>query len=106
MKGLVEVKNPTTKVHIGYLRGGVVPPQYEAQLTHSLFVAGPDYKFIDFFSYDSRLPPGLQTFLVRMWRDEVKIAAHAEAVAVFLSEIRTEIDELLLLQQAQEGAYV
>lgn len=105
MKGLVEVKNPTTKVHIGYLRGGVVPPQYEAQLTHSLWVAGPDYKFIDFFSFDNRLPVGLQSFLVREWRDEAKIAAHAEAVALFLSEIHEEVDALMALKEAQEEMY-
>ena len=105
MKGLVEVKNPTTKVHIGYLRGGVVPPQYEAQLTHSLWVAGPDYKFIDFFSFDSRLPPGLQTFLVREWRDEDLIAAHANAVAGFLREVEDEVAALRSLQQTQEETY-
>jgi hypothetical protein len=106
VRGLLECKNPTTKNHVLYMRAGIVPPQYAAQLTHSLCVAGPDYQFIDFFSFDSRLPPGLQTFLVREWRDEAKVTAHADAVAVFLSEIRTEVDELLLLQQAQEGFYV
>jgi hypothetical protein len=102
MKGLVEVKNPTTKVHIGYLRGGVVPPHYEAQLTHSLWVAGPAYQFIDFFSYDSRLPPELRVFCVREWRNEEKIAAHAEAVHLFLSEVHDEVDALMALKEAQE----
>jgi hypothetical protein len=67
-----------------------------------LYVAGPDYKFIDFFSYDDRLPPGLRAFCVREWRDEAKIAAHAEAVAVFLREIHDEVDALRSLQQTQE----
>jgi hypothetical protein len=97
---LVEVKNPTTKNHVLYLRAGIVPPHYVAQLTHSLFVAGPEFSFIDFFSYDNRLPPGLRSFLVREWRDETKITAHAEAVALFLSEIHDEVDTLTALQLA------
>ena len=93
--GLVEVKCPTTKVHVGYLRsGGVVPPPYQAQLTHSLWVAGPTCEFIDFMSFDDRLPGGLQTFLVREERDEEKITAHADAVAIFLGEIDDEITAL------------
>jgi hypothetical protein len=105
IRGLLECKNPTTKNHVLYMRAGIVPPQYAAQLTHSLFVAGPDYQFIDFFSYDSRLPPGLDAFLVREWRDEEKIAAHAEAVAVFLREIDDEVTGLRSLQQTQEETY-
>jgi hypothetical protein len=105
VRGLLECKNPTTKNHVVYLRAGIVPPQYAAQLTHSLFVAGPDYKFIDFFSYDSRLPPGLQSFLVREWRDEDLIAAHANAVAVFLREVEDEVAALRSLQQTQEETY-
>ena len=102
VRGLLECKNPTTKNHVVYMRAGVVPPQYVAQLTHSLFVAGPDYQFIDFFSYDSRLPPGLDAFLVREWRDEEKMAVHADAVAVFLREIDDEVNELRSLQQTQQ----
>jgi predicted phage-related endonuclease len=105
VRGLLECKNPTTKNHVIYMRSHVVPPQYVAQLTHSLFVAGPDYKFIDFFSFDSRLPPGLQAFCVREWRNEAKMTAHAEAVAVFLREIHDEVDSLRSLQHTQEETY-
>ena len=104
-RGLLECKNPTTKNHVAYLRSDVVPAQYAAQLTHSLYVAGPDYKFIDFFSYDDRLPPGLRAFFVREWRDEAKIAAHAEAVAVFLREVEDEVVALRSLQQTHEEVY-
>jgi len=105
IRGLLECKNPTTKNHVLYMRAGIVPPPYAAQLQHSLFVAGPDYQFIDFFSYDSRLPPGLQTFLVREWRDEDKMAAHADAVTTFLREIHDEVTALRSLQQTQEEIY-
>ena len=65
--------------------------EYRPQLLHALFVAGPEYRFIDFFSYDVRLPENLRIFCVRLWRDEQEIDSHAEAVKVFLDEIAHEI---------------
>ena len=54
---------------------------------------------MDFFSFDDRLPEGLQTFLVREWRDEEKMQAHGEAVALFMAEVETEIAALLALRE-------
>jgi len=99
-RGLIEVKCPSSKVHIGYLRAGVLPPAYQAQVTHALWVAGPeDGQFVDFFSFDDRLPEGLQTFLVREWRDEEKMRVYGEAVALFMAEVETEIAALLALRE-------
>ena len=98
VKGLIEVKCPTTKIHLEYLRSGIVPAMYEPQLLHSLWVAGPEFEFIDFFSFDDRLPEGLRTFWVREWRDEARIQRHADAVSVFLDEVQTEIAALLALR--------
>ena len=96
--GLVEIKCPTTKVHVGYLRGGVVPALYQTQLTHSLWVAGPEYGYIDFVSFDDRLPEGLQLFVVRQQRDESVMDAHQMAVEMFLGEVDAEVEALLALQ--------
>jgi len=97
-RGLVEVKCPTTKVHVGYLRAGGIPPTYQAQLTHSLWVAGPDYSYIDFVSFDDRLPVGLELFVVRQDRDEAVMAAHQAAVETFLAEVADEVETLSAFQ--------
>jgi hypothetical protein len=97
--GVLEVKNPTTKNHVSYMLAGILPPKYLTQVTHAMFVAGPEYKFCDFLSHDSRLPVGLRGFIVREWRDEAKIAAHADAVALFMSEVEDKVRELRSLQQ-------
>jgi exodeoxyribonuclease (lambda-induced) len=96
--GLVEIKCPTTKVHVGYLRAGVIPVTYQPQLTHSLWVAGPEYAYIDFFSFDDRLPVGLQTFVTRQTRDEAMLDLYQVAVEVFLAEVDAEIEALTALQ--------
>jgi hypothetical protein len=98
VRGLVEVKCPTTKVHVGYLGAGGIPPTHQAQLTHSLWVAGPDYSYIDFVSFDHRLPVGLQLFVVRQDRDEAVMAAHQAAVETFLAEVADEVETLSAFQ--------
>jgi hypothetical protein len=97
-RGLVEVKCPTTKVHVGYLKAGGIPPTYQAQLTHSLWVAGPEYGYIDFVSFDDRLPVGLQLWVVRQDRDEALMAAHQTAVETFLAEVQEDIETLSAFQ--------
>tara|TARA_R110000787_G_scaffold75761_1_gene167617 strand:- start:1585 stop:2256 length:672 start_codon:yes stop_codon:yes gene_type:complete len=92
LRGILEIKCPTTKVFLGYLSGGILPPAHEAQVIHAMWCAGPEYgQFVDFFAFDDRLPDGLQTFLWREWRSEEKIARHDASVAEFAKEVNLEI---------------
>ncbi len=94
--GLLEIKNPNSATHIGYVRGGVVPADYLPQLTHNLWIAGRAW--CDFVSYDDRfvgdLAP-LSYFCVRLFRDEKAIAAYELAVTLFLNEVQAELDGLM-----------
>ncbi len=94
--GLLEIKNPNSATHIGYVRGGVVPSDYLPQLTHNLWITGRAW--CDFVSYDDRfvgdLAP-LSYFCVRLMRDEKAIAAYELAVTLFLNEVQAELDGLM-----------
>ena len=39
-RGILELKNPKTATHIGYLRSGKVPSLYLPQITHNLWITG------------------------------------------------------------------
>jgi hypothetical protein len=54
----------------------------------------------DFVSYDPRLPEGLKTFIVRLERDEKRIAEIEEDVIRFNNEV--EADVAFLRQRVKE----
>jgi predicted phage-related endonuclease len=87
--GITEFKCPKSATHLRYLRAGVVPQDYLPQITHNLWVTGAQW--CDFLSFDDRFPLKLQTFLVRVDRDELAIAAYAEKALAFLSEVDREV---------------
>lgn len=89
-EGITEFKCPKSATHLRYLRGNVVPADYLPQITHNLWVSGAQW--CDFLSFDDRFPVRLQTFLVRVERDEAAIAAYAEKALAFLEEVDREVE--------------
>lgn len=84
-RGLLECKCPKTATHVAYLLAKRLPPEYEDQIVHNLWVTGCEYA--DFVSFDDRLPEELQLFHVRVMRDEAKIKTHEAEVLKFLGEV-------------------
>jgi hypothetical protein len=92
-EGLLEIKCPKSATHLGYLRGSKeVPAEHSAQLTHMLWLTG--VPFIDFLSFDPRFPKHLQTFLVRLKKEDVDLAAYELAVRLFLKEVDSDVAAL------------
>lgn len=89
-EGLLELKCPKSTTHFGYLQARQVPSEHKAQLTHNLWITGA--KWIDFLSFDPRFPPDLQTFYMRLLREDVDIAAYELAARLFLSEVDKELE--------------
>jgi hypothetical protein len=52
--GGVEIKCPSSKKHIEYIRTGKIPAEYVPQVRH-YFVVIDDLEFVDFVSYDARV---------------------------------------------------
>lgn len=79
--GIIEIKCPMLKTHIGYLKAGVLPPEYRWQVTHNLLVTGADW--CDFVSYR----PGFRMFVIRCHASEMPLAEYEAALLTFLAEV-------------------
>jgi hypothetical protein len=90
--GLLEIKCPTSAVHLGYVLGGQVPIDYMPQMLAEMSCT--ERKWVDFVSYDPRMPANLQLFIKRWDRDEPLIAAMEEQVETFLEEVEAKMAEI------------
>lgn len=95
--GIVSIKCPETATHLGYLRAGAEPSEHTAQNTHELYLTGRAW--IDFVSYDPRLPEDLRLFVIRVTRTPAQLTAYGEEVETFLSEIDREIEALRTIKR-------
>ena len=102
--GMVEVKCPMTKTHLGYWADGFrVPPAYVPQITMALWLTGRQW--CDFVSYDPRLTAPLdrlRLFVVRHQRDEKAMMDMDRDVRAFLAEVNTYRAALLTLAEGIE----
>lgn len=96
--GLVSFKCPKSATHLGYIRAGTHPTDYLAQSMHELLVTGADW--LDFVSFDDRMPEGLQLFRVRVTPDALPIPDHAQKVMAFLAEVKAEAEAIRALKAA------
>jgi hypothetical protein len=90
--GLLEIKCPTTGVHLDYILAGVVPDEYKPQMLAEM--ACTNRQWVDFVSFDPRLPKKLKLFQRRFNRDEAKIAEMEKAVEQFLEEVDQMLERL------------
>ena len=90
--GMVEIKCPTTSVHIDTLMSGIVPSKHMAQIQWQMACTGRNW--CDFVSYDPRMPENMWMFVQRVDRDEAYIEEIIKEVNLFLSELDTKISTL------------
>lgn len=87
-RGGLEIKCPTTKTHLEWILGDIVPPEHEWQMLMGMACTGRDWW--DFSSYDPRLPDEhLQLFVRRLHRagNESRIDAMEVQIRAFLAEV-------------------
>lgn len=90
--GLIEIKCPTTAVHIDFLRHKQPKPEYMYQMQWQMACTGRAW--CDFVSYDDRLPEHLAFSSVRVPRDEAFIKTLESEVIKFLAELDEAVKEL------------
>lgn len=90
--GILSVKCPKTATQIQYWREGGEPSSHAAQNTHELWLTGRPW--IDFVSYDPRLPDALQFFLIRVTRTAAERHAYDVLARAFLAEVDAEVAAL------------
>jgi hypothetical protein len=92
--GLVEIKCPNTETHFGYLLDGVPPTKYHDQMIAQCACTGR--KWVDFVSYDDRIPKeDLQLFVVRFVPTAEQIAETERAVIKFLDEVNVLYNKMM-----------
>jgi putative phage-type endonuclease len=90
--GLLEIKCPNTATHFEYIRRLEAPKKYMPQMQWQM--ACTQREWCDFMSYDPRAPEGLQSFLVRVPRDDSYIKEIEQEVEKFLQEVDVAAKEL------------
>lgn len=90
--GLIEIKAPNTATHIDTLKSETVPSRYVTQMQWQMACTGR--KWVDFVSYDPRLPESMRFFCKRVQRDDAMIAELEREVIAFLNEVRATVAEL------------
>jgi len=100
-KGGIQIKCPNTTTHLNWMLAGTVPIEHAPQMAAEMAVYGWDW--IDFVSFDCRLPEHLQLF-VRRWERNERIIAGVEKEVV---SFNAEIDQVLAaLPQKPQGILI
>jgi putative phage-type endonuclease len=95
--GLVEIKCPNTSTHIATLMADKAPSGYMAQMQWQMACTGRAW--VDFVSFDPRMPDDMQLFIKRVPRDEKLIAEYEAEVIKFLAEVQDTVDKLIQLRR-------
>lgn len=91
--GLIEIKCPRPATHIEWMLDGRVPAQHKPQMIAQAACTGR--KWIDFVSFDPRMPEHLQLFIVRFTPSPKEIEEIESQVSTFLAEVE-ESHKLLM----------
>jgi putative phage-type endonuclease len=90
--GMIEIKCPNTATHIDTLLAKSIAGKYVKQMQWQMACAGRQW--VDFVSFDPRMPEHLRLFVERVERDDEQISEIEKAVREFLAEIDETIAAL------------
>jgi putative phage-type endonuclease len=94
--GGIEIKCPNTATHIDTLLKGM-DAGHAPQIQFQMWVSGRQW--IDFVSFDPRMPERLQLYVQRVSRDDAFIANLAAETIRFLGEVSTMVADLNKLME-------
>ena len=90
--GLIEIKCPKSTTHLETIASGEIPEEYLPQMMAEMACA--ERQWVDFVSFDPRMPKSLQLWVKRFHRDEKCIGILEEEVKKFLDEVVFKLAEL------------
>lgn len=92
-KGGIEIKSPhNSAIHLATWRDGM-PKHHQAQVYGVMWVLGLEW--LDFCSFDPRMPPELRLYVERVARNDGYITELEDKVLTFLAEVQVEVNEFL-----------
>jgi putative phage-type endonuclease len=86
--GLIEIKCPRTSTHLQYRKANKPPTKYTRQMMVQLMCTGR--KWVDFVSFDDRLPVDRQLFIVRFEPKQEDLDELQTSLVAFLAEVEKE----------------
>ena len=84
--GMIEIKCPLMKTHLGYIEDNKLPSDYRYQVQGQLFVTGFDY--CDFISFVCNMKP----FIIRVKPDEKQFAEFELRLDKLIIEVNNKIE--------------
>lgn len=90
--GLLEMKCPETHTHINTLLTGVIDGRYLTQMQWQMACTGRQW--VDFVSFDPRMPDEMQIWIKRVPRDQKRIVELENHATQFLKEMHEKIVKL------------
>lgn len=96
--GLLEIKCPETKSHIATILSDAVPAQYIPQVQWQMACTGREW--VDFASFDPRMPADMQLYIKRIPRSLELIATYEQEVETFLAEVEATVNQLIEWRKA------
>jgi len=96
--GLVEFKCPTTAKHLKWILAGVVPEEHRPQMIAQIACTGRDW--VDFCSYDPRVPARQQVFIRRFVPTDAELEMVERAAADFLAEVEALFQKVTTTEMA------
>lgn len=90
--GLAEFKCPKTSTHLDTIMTGKIDREYLLQMQGQMACTGREW--VDFCSFDPRLPSHLRMWTFRVQRDADKIAEIEGEVKLFLAEMDVKLAKL------------
>ncbi len=100
--GLIETKCPNTGTHVETLLTETVDGKHVLQMQFQMAVTGRAY--CDFVSFDPRVPPEMQLWVKRVYRDDNKIAEIEREVREFLANLDGKVEALRSRYMTREAA--
>ena len=91
--GLVEFKCPTSAKHVAWMLAGVVPDEHKPQMLAQLACTGRSW--VEFVSFDPRMPEKQRMFIRRFDPTAEEINAVEEAARQFLKEVEEMFERLV-----------
>jgi putative phage-type endonuclease len=90
--GLVEIKCPTTSTHVSWILDGGIPEEHIPQMVLQAAVTGRSW--VDFVSYDPRMPEAQQLLVRRFYPTAGQIAEIETEADKFLAEVDALFDTI------------
>lgn len=98
LDGLLEIKCPNTPTHLEYMEKVAIPGRYQLQMLWQMACTGRAW--VDFATFDPRLPEELQLFVMHFPRDQARI----DAIEAEVQKFWNEIDEIIeTLRKRRDG---